>query len=87
MKRLELEGVVTIKPRSGGRLDPETVRSMQDIMQSVRHVSEAEDPVAWARMAADLERRFHQEIIGLVFQYQTRSFRYKHSLRIMRAKK
>jgi DNA-binding GntR family transcriptional regulator len=35
-------------------------------VESMRHVSEVEDPVARARTAADLDRRFHEEIIGLV---------------------
>ena len=96
VKRLELEGVVTIKPRSAcrvrvpsrrmilevyelrealevfavtrcaGALPPDTRQRMQDIVEGMRHVSGEQDPVARARNAADLDRRFHEEIIGLV---------------------
>jgi DNA-binding GntR family transcriptional regulator len=96
VKRLELEGVVSIKPRSacrvripsrrmilevyelrealeafavtrcGGRLKPDTHQRMQNIVDAMRHVSEEQDPESRARKAADLDRRFHEEIIGLV---------------------
>ncbi len=96
VKRLELEGVVTIKPRSackvrmpsrrmilevyelrealevfavtrcGGRLPPQTLQRMQDIVEGMRHVSDEQEAETRARKAADLDRRFHEEIIGLV---------------------
>ncbi len=96
VKRLELEGVVTIKPRSacrvripsrrmilevyelrealevfavtrcGGAVPPDTLRRMQDIVEGMRNVSTQQDAVARAHTAADLDRRFHEEIIGLV---------------------
>jgi DNA-binding GntR family transcriptional regulator len=96
VKRLELEGVVTIKPRSAcrvrvpsrrmilevyelrealeayavtrcnGRLSPDASQRMQAIVESMRHVAEEQDPAARAHRAAELDRRFHEEIIGLV---------------------
>ena len=96
VKRLELEGVVTIKPRSacrvripsrrmilevyelrealeayavtrcGGRLSPDALKRLQDIVEAMRHVSAEQDPDARARRAVELDRRFHEEIIALV---------------------
>jgi DNA-binding GntR family transcriptional regulator len=95
VKRLEFEGVVTIKPRSAcrvrmpsrrmiievyelrealeafaltrsaGRLSPETLAHLQQIVGQMRKLSEEPNLDAREHRAIELDRQFHAEIIGL----------------------
>jgi DNA-binding GntR family transcriptional regulator len=95
MKRLEFEGVVTIKPRSAcrvrrptrrmilevyelrealeafavirraGRIDPATLQRIQGIVDSMKRLSSEADADLREKMAIELDRQFHAEIIGL----------------------
>jgi DNA-binding GntR family transcriptional regulator len=68
--------------RCGGRLKPEEITRMTEIVESMRHVSDEMDPQARAHKAADLDRRFHQEIIGLVGNDMLTTFSRQLSLHV-----
>jgi len=95
VKRLEFEGVVTIKPRSAcrvrmpsrrmiievyelrealeafavtrsaGKLPPETLARLQEIVHEMGRLSDEPNLDAREQRAIELDRRFHAEIIGL----------------------
>ncbi len=95
MKRLEFEGVVTIKPRSACRvrrpsrkmilevyelrealeafavshrrhaIDAASVARMQGIVEKMRRLALEPDPDVREKLAIELDRQFHAEIIGL----------------------
>jgi DNA-binding GntR family transcriptional regulator len=112
MKRLEFEGVVTIKPRSAcrvrlpsrrmilevyelrealeafavmrrqGKIDPSTLGRMQDIVEKMRGLSAEQDADAREKMAIELDRQFHAEIIGLAGNEMLNAFSRQLSLHV-----
>ncbi|HEY9594799.1 MAG TPA: GntR family transcriptional regulator, partial [Spirochaetia bacterium] len=112
VKRLEFEGVVTIKPRSAcrvrvpsrrmilevyelrealeayavthsaGRLDPEAVTRMAEIVDEMRRLSDETDPDAREQRAIELDRRFHNELIGLAGNELLNTFSRQLSLHV-----
>jgi DNA-binding GntR family transcriptional regulator len=112
MKRLEFEGVVTIKPRSAcrvrrptrrmilevyelrealeafavtsreGKIDPSTLQRMQGIVESMRRLSLEADADAREKMAIELDRQFHAEIIGLAGNEMLNAFSRQLSLHV-----
>ena len=95
MKRLEFEGVVTIKPRSAcrvrrptrrmilevyelrealeafavtrrlGAIDPSALQRLQGIVEGMRRLATLADADTREKLAIELDRQFHAEIIGL----------------------
>ena len=112
MKRLEFEGVVSIKPRSScrvrrpsrqmilevyelrealeafavmrrdGKIDQPTLQRMQGIVEKMRTLSSQADADARERMAIELDRQFHAEIIGLAGNDMLNAFSRQLSLHV-----
>jgi DNA-binding GntR family transcriptional regulator len=112
MKRLEFEGVVSIKPRSACRLrrptrkmilevyelrealeafavtrrqgdiDPATFQRMREIVEQMRRLSSEPDADVREKMAIELDRRFHTEIMGLAGNELLNTFSRQLSLHV-----
>ena len=112
VKRLEFEGVVTIKPRSAcrvrvptrrmilevyelreameafavkrsaGKVDPATIQRMQETVDRMRRLSEERDTSAREQKAIELDRQFHEEIVGLAGNEMLSAFSRQLSLHV-----
>ena len=112
MKRLEFEGVVTIKPRSAcrvrrptrrmilevyelrealeafavtrraGRIDTATLQRIQGIVDGMKRLSSETNADVREKMAIELDRRFHAEIIGLAGNEMLNTFSRQLSLHV-----
>jgi DNA-binding GntR family transcriptional regulator len=112
MKRLEFEGVVTIKPRSAcrvrrptrrmilevyvlrealeafavtsraGRIDPAVLQRIQTIVDRMKRLSSEADADLREKMAIELDRQFHAEIIGLAGNEMLNTFSRQLSLHV-----
>ena len=112
MKRLEFEGVVTIKPRSAcrvrrpsrqmilevyelrealeafavmrrqGKVDPATLLRMQGIVEKMRRLPSEADADAREKLAIELDRQFHAEVIGLAGNEMLNAFSRQLSLHV-----
>jgi DNA-binding GntR family transcriptional regulator len=112
MKRLEFEGVVSIKPRSScrvrkpprrmilevyelrealeafavmrraGNIEPSALVRMQGIVDRMRRLSSESDADAREKMAIELDRQFHAEIIGLAGNELLNAFSRQLSLHV-----
>jgi DNA-binding GntR family transcriptional regulator len=112
MKRLEFEGVVTIKPRSAcrvrrptrrmilevyelrealeafavtrraGGIDAATLQRIQGIVDGMKRLSFETNADVREKMAIELDRRFHAEIIGLAGNEMLNTFSRQLSLHV-----
>jgi DNA-binding GntR family transcriptional regulator len=112
MKRLEFEGVVSIKPRSAckvrvptrkrilevyelrealeayavtsssGRVSPEALARMQEIVARMRRLAEEQDADRREKSAIELDRQFHDEITALAGNELLNTFSRQLSLHV-----